>query len=690
MNINFQVSIKNKKAVLIFFYVWVQGAFLCLILFGSIAVPHYAYSNELLRLNDTSAREQKRIFHHRRLKLSSSQFKQEILYTAQNEPVEYSVRRSVLEEMYHKSKRILRQLPITDLMQRVSWKHLKYLVKKTGKENKEPKYLVQLTLDWIDFTQHHSDQFIKLYELKYRKQKLPKADQLSFIRFDSVLLTPGMNSMLNHCKTSFGKQVSGWEISVVYGHHSPAYQTFLLGKLELPLRDSFHKIAPPGYSRHHLMIPDFTINMSLKNRSVSINKPWNRLIKICRPFGFTQSYPGRAGLEGEFKFPGIKILYGKILSHKLIKPRFAKGFLFAMEKAGFYPSPEALQILLALGAQESSLQWNPVLNKKKKRYLKSRFFKILSNIENSFSGVVTDLIISEQNEIRKRELIQSFKEITNPKNIKIKEYDFYLWTRQALSLLEGLLDDHENMTEFGQWLFELKNIVNQVIYEPQTFGLWQINVNYLKERIEAYPKLHRRFPALYEKKKGEWQVNRESLVDALCGVKASKISRRKTLELIIHTYLAPRYKNHFLGEKNDLLFFIAENMVGEMSTFKAAVQSELNRKMGSGLVIDGDLAFYFPYSTQINWERQSNSQKILTRFINANSTHFQQSVNSENLVKTLCTAQTWSVLRQSELYRLIMGKKRGLRVFPRINTSLYKQSPFQYAKIVKRKAKIFR
>ncbi len=147
--------------------------------------------------------------------------------------------------------------------------------------------------------------------------------------------------------------------------------------------------------------------------------------------------------------------------------------------------------------------------------------------------------------------------------------------------------------------------------------------------------------------------------------------------------------NHFQGDKKDLSFFIAENMSGEMSTYRAAIQQELNKKIGSKLVEDGDLTFYLPYSTKINWSRRSKTHQTLLQFVHKHQYYFEPPVNPPKLLKELCRAGSLTQLEHLELYVKIMGKKIGLRIFPDIKSSLYNQTPYDYARIVIKKARLF-
>ncbi|MCP4755961.1 MAG: DUF1615 family protein [Proteobacteria bacterium] len=563
------------------------------------------------------------------------------------------------------------------------------ILQTSSRRNNSPD-TVRKALKWIESVKRDHPQLKSLYGLEYALQSEVDQKHERFIRLGSVLITPGMASMWDHCKRHFETQMPGWTVTISSGYRTPAYQLYLLSQVSGTLEEVLNRRIPPYFSRHYRKIPDITVRLTAPPLHADSRKAWDRLHRGCRKFGFARSYPGRSDFIGELTFLGIEQCYRPIFSNRLITEAIARDFYQAMRKTGFYPSPEGLRVLFALSAQESSIQWNPRLNKKKKRFLKNKFHNILNRIENSFGGAVSNLFLSEDVQKQKRHLIRNLERITNPANKKIREYDFYLWTRDAHRFLQNLLEKHRQITKLGEWMFELESIVNQLVYEPQTFGLWQININLLLERIESYPRLRRGFPELYRKVGGEWKVVRTWLIDALSGVPSSRLSRQRTMELIIRTYLQPRYRSHLQGEKDDLYYFIAENVAGEMSTFKAAVQQELNRILKTQLVLDGDLTFYFPYSTKIDWSKQSNSYKVLQRFIQKKYPYFQRPVDPQRLIRDLCIAETWDKLKESELYRRIMRKKRGSRIYPRIESDLYQQTPQGYSTRVMEKSLLFK
>ena len=372
-----------------------------------------------------------------------------------------------------------------------------------------------------------------------------------------------------------------------------------------------------------------------------------------------------------------------------IQPEELGDFLKVMKETNFYPSPDGLRVLMALSEQESSLQWNPKLNEKKKALLKEKFNYVLSKTNGSIAATITQMIFPNNIKEQKRLFIRGLTQITDPGNEEVREYDFYQWSRKVHKFLQGMLEQHKHMTLFGQWMFDLKRVVNKVAFEPQTFGLWQVNVNHLLYRLEKHTQYRNEFPEIYYHDGDQWRVDRSRLVAALSGVEESKLDREKTLRLIIQTYLKPRYYAHIRGDMNDYLYFIAENLTGELATFKAALQRQLNKKMDGDLILDGDLAIYKPYSLEVDWSVQSNTQKLLIKYIDQYQSNFQQPVNKNQLIKSICSARSWDELQRSELYRLIMKDNFGKRIFPDVESDLYKQTPHSYARKVMKHAKAY-
>ncbi len=360
-----------------------------------------------------------------------------------------------------------------------------------------------------------------------------------------------------------------------------------------------------------------------------------------------------------------------------------------MYKTHFLPSPRALRIILALSDQESTIQWNPKLNKEKKQLLRARFHRILSKLKNSLPGSVSTIILAKEHKVKLEERINELNKITDPSNDKIREYDFYLWSRETNLFIHELVVEYKRALEVGQWFVDLGSFLNQLEKEPQTFGLWQINVNHLVEKVKTFHQLRRIFPEIYKQTTNGYIIDRDLLIKALSGRKDSPLSRRKTLELIILTHLKPRYRNHHQGDKMDLVYFVAENMAGEMSTYRASIQHELNLNLRAHLVTDGDLYYYLPHSTYSDWSKKSNTMKKLEAFVAKHHYYFRSPVNPKKLIKELCEADSWLELKDLELYQKIIRSDKPVRRFPQIESKLYHQTPLQYSKTVLKKSRLF-
>jgi len=602
----------------------------------------------------------------------------------------FSKERVHLDNLFRESRDVIASLNMTEAMANVSWPELGRLLKARGDDDQKLKKPVKNAQALIDILRQKHHILESQYEFDF--ERLPEIETFPavYIRYGGIFLTPGMASMFDHCRRYFQKAKPDWEVKLLAGYRSPAYQLYLLSKEKGTLSQALRNTAPPYYSRHQLAIPDIKIRLIPNGESADPRIVWPSLGNICQRFGLTLHSDQPEDFETELRFPGIKNLYQVILSNELIPEQIAADFEEALIRAGFYPSPEGLQVIFALSAQESTIQWNPRLNESKKSFLNKRFYHSFASINSNLGESVAKLFLPSEYQQQKRQLIEELERITDPEEKRIREYDVYLWTRKTHRFLKQILIDNKQIGQIGQWFFELRSMTDQLFYEPQTFGLWQINVNHLLERIIARPRLRRRFPELFYRTNGEWKVSRNWLVDALSGVRSSPLNRQKTIELIVRIYLKPRYLNHLHGDKDDMLYFIAENMGGEMSTFRTAVQYELNRNLGSTLRLDGDLTYYLPHSIKIDWSRQSNSYIKLMEYIGTDPQRFNKPMNVKKLIDELCRAENWQQLKQSELYQHIMSDSEFVRRYPEIKSELYQQTPLGYAKKVMKKALLFK
>lgn len=594
------------------------------------------------------------------------------------------------ESLFAKSHSLLAYLAGHVENHRLSWKELRQLVQNVvrGGRFSTPEY--RNTLAWLDYLELKGDRLRHLFRLTYDRQTDDNTGSLVFLHQGNALLTPVQQSMWRHCKLNFQNRHADFQLQLVSGYHSSAYQVLVLSRASGELKKALKRTPLPGYSRHQKTVPDITVALLHKKAGAfPVQKMRENLLEVCRPFGFVRVKTQTGKTETELGFIGYDRLYHSILTNEIIPRRLKYNFLNAMERTGFYPSPDGMRVLMALSAQESSMSWNPRLNNRKKEALRKRFKRILGTLENSLGGRLTEFIFSDELNSEKKQLIKELERITDPANQKIREYDVYLWTREVAGFLQQLLRENRRLTQIGEWFYELEQLAEQIRYEPQTFGLWQINANHLSERIERHQQLHRRFPEIFTKEGDQWLVMRSRMIDVLSGRPDSVLDRQRGLELIIHTYLQPRYRSHLLGDRDDLTYFIVENVAGEMSTFRAAIQQKLNDSIGTSLELDGDLSYYQPYSTRINWEKTSNTQKAFRKFIEIRYAYFTRPVDPWKLVKKLCEAEDWAELQESELYRRIMRKERGKRIFPNIRSELYQQTPKIYADVVWRKSRLF-
>lgn len=597
-----------------------------------------------------------------------------------------SVERNRIRRLFRDSRDLFKDMVETVNNHRLGWKDLRAAIIETANMGPYTATQRRRALEWSEYLEKNSRQLVELFALPYRSLRDQDGRRLEFIREERTLLTPLQKSMWLHCRLNFKNRYPDIPIRLLSGYRSPAYQALILSSSAGSLDHVLKTMAPPGFSHHQKPVPDLTVHLPERGPR---QKALANLHQVCGAFGFRKGMAAGTGEQAELSFIGHDQLYKTTLENRIIPRRLKRNFLNAMERTHFYPSPDGMRVLFALSAQESSLSWNPKLNRPKKAELRSKFHHILGTIENSLGGKLTELFFSAESNREKNLLVEELERITDPNNRRIREYDFYLWTRKVSLFLNRLLQENKRLTSFGKWFYRLEQFAEQIKYEPQTYGLWQINVNHLTERIERHPQLRRRFPEVFVKQGDGWKIDRERIIDVLSGMPGSVLDRQRALELIMHTYLQPRYQSHLLGNPDDLTYFIAENVAGEMSTFRAAIQQELNLRVGSTLALDGDLSFYEPYSTRIDWKRTSNTQQAFRRFIKQRYAYFSRPVKVETLLSTLCEADSWGKLQRSELYRRIMRKKRGKRIFPNIRSAMYNQTPQTYAKVVWQKSKLF-
>ena len=577
--------------------------------------------------------------------------------------------------------------PIEEINKRISWQELRQWLedRPSSFKNQLSFQLIQL---WISYLRSKSTQLDRSVSMPFPRSEPAHHSEQSYLKMNGALVTSGQASMWMHCKKRFEYLAPQWRAELISGYVSRTFQFIRFSREASSLQQAASRYPPPGYGTYQDPVPGVRIRLHATESGVP-SAPWDLFYQSCSGFGFEAAYPDHPSLSGELRFAGIDALYQEIFANTLIPANIRRDLPPALQAADFYPSPEGLRVILALSAQESTIQWNPKLNIQKKKLLRRRFKNALERIDNTVPSSVTHFFLSSKHEQQLDQLMKTLQALTDPDRDSSREYDFYLWSRRAYAFIEELTDTYKKAATVGQWFFDLQSLKTRLEKEPQTFGLWQINVNHLMEKIRCFKQLRRAFPEIYQNRGGEWIINRSWLVDALSGKSQSRLSRRKTLELIIHTHLKPHYLNHLLGDTDDLMYFIAENMAGEMSTFRAAIQHQLNAKMHSVLSTDGDLTYYQPYSTDIDWEKPSKTYRKLMQFVEQHAYYFSTPLDPEKLVRDLCNADTWEELKSLELFQKLMGSEAPVRRFPDIRSKLYNQTPLSYARQVERKSHLF-
>lgn len=572
---------------------------------------------------------------------------------------------------------------------RINWEQLTefFGTSLTVDANRIEPLLHSLMTIWIDYLKESNQRLGQYFKIPHHIAGRENQES-RYIKIQGAFLAPDQGSMWLHCQKYFAKRSKGWSAVLRSGFLSPAFQFVQFTKTNIDIETALNLFPIPGYGDYQQPYPAISIELDSKSNEYQ-DPPWDLLYETCQDFGFQVIYPEDPHLRGELRFVGFDALYRDIFLNPLLPENLATDLPAALHASGFYPSPQGLRTILALGAQESTLQWNPKLNSQKKEMLRNRFDSILSKIMESVPSSVSSFFLSKEHKAQLERLIKELHKITDPKQDKSREYDFYRWSRETYAFIQDMVEHHSQMAMVGVWFFDLQSLMSRLEKEPQTFGLWQINVNHLQEKIDSYKQIRRAFPEIYQNINDSWTVNRSWLIEALSGRPNARLDKRRTLELLIHVHLRPHYENHLLGDDDDLMYFIAENMAGEMSTFRAAIQKELNKKMRSDLVTDGDLSFYLPYSTQIDWSKQSKTYTTLQAFIEAHRYYFKEPVQPEKLLESLCLSRSWEELNQLELYQKLMDKNSPVRIYPEIKSNLYNQTPKKYTQQVVKKSHLF-
>jgi len=589
-------------------------------------------------------------------------------------------RRKQLESLFKDSHKLFQSIPLPTSAD-INWSTLTKLVNLYGAKNNYSKKNINNAHKIIRTLKQGRRNLKKSFHFKWNWQGLRVPDSSLFIKRGPVLGSIELFSMWDHCSLELQNHSFPLYFELKSAWQSPAYQALLLLKSANTLRVAFEKIPPPFFSAHQKLLPAITIKVK-PHKNAKVN--WKPFDQSCRQFGFVPTGTLSGRNQQEYLFIGVKKLYSKLLNSKRIPQELLDNLLDALYQGNFFPSVKGLETILALSEKESSFQWNPRVNRIKKKSLKKEFDSTIFDKKNGVSSYFVDLLLSKDLLKQKSDLIEDLEKITDIKNPHVTEFDIYLWSRKALDFIHGVMNRYDQSSKVGSFFFDLNTRLKHLEYEPQTFGLWQSNVNNLLQLLQQKKTKAKKYPEIFNKGK----IDRHQLVRALSGLPDS-MSHKKTLSLLFETTIKPAYYNHLQGEEDDLNYFASENLVGKMATYRATIQKKLNEFLKTNLTIDGDLAHYYPYSLQINWDRRSNSQLALYKFIFKNKETLLKGLDSsqlgeeaDQLIREICQASTKEELFRSKLYRAIMKGEIGKRIYPKIASRLYGQTPEDYAEKV--------
>ena len=592
-----------------------------------------------------------------------------------------------LEKLFQENKHLFKRLKLRNHFF-LTWSELKNIICATGNANNISKDAIQKAIYFVEIFQNNPSRIKKTLNHKYAlidgsKIELSKS---KFTRINEGYITYEMSVMWRYLILDLKTRgLIQSRSRITSGYRSPAYQFYVMLKSGESLHDILKKAAPPYFSRHGQSSPDISVKLSYDQNSSDFRKSYNLFCLIAKKYGFEPSFPNNPHLVTEFRFKGIDIYYQPIRTSKYIqnsvnRKEFFKQFYIAMKRNQFYPPITFLKAIIILGELESSLTWNPPLSAKKKKKIKKKYQKYQPLIDILEDSLFVDLMLPKEVEVKKNQLLKRLPEIIDEKNDHISEYDLFIWSQTA----------YDNFNEFfnipgDKYLksFIEKNIslIGTLRYEPKTFGIFQIDINNMIYKMEIYNIYKTKFPFLFQKDtQNNLRVNRRKLVKFLCGIGARGSDKIRCLELVILTTLKPRFENHFLGNTTDVNYFIIEHLMGDMSTHRAAIQIELNKRVNSRLIIDGDLSHYYPHSLKVNYEKKSSSQMALETFCK------KIGVNDNRLlIKQICDADSWLELKKTKLYMLLMKNNFGKRSLPTISSELYREKAKSYIFRVRRK-----
>ncbi|MDX2468957.1 MAG: hypothetical protein QNL04_00105 [SAR324 cluster bacterium] len=585
-------------------------------------------------------------------------------------PIKAETEKEHLEKLFLSSKKLIQSLPLQNHPQ-LSFIELRGMIKAKAAANQVFKKRLASSLEWVDYVEKNSNRFKNLYQFPYLWQAAIEPQGLVYTEVNKNLVTPFQEDMFAQCKAAFYYK-NKKHLQINSGYRSPAYQLFLTSFLRGNLSEVFEKAAPPFYSRHQKEEPDLSIGLVYKEKDQELEAELLAQVgEICSAYGITQSFPGVDNLKFEFSTEGQENYYKEIWDSPALPAELKEEIKAALSYSSFYPSKQGLKVIFAMAWKESSWRWDPRLIKPKKKALRQTFSESLKKLDSGMTGTVANYFLDKKFFKRKDKLKKELWRITEPNNFHLTEWDVYVWTKEAHKLLTDLEAEYSTLAKFGSIIFDYKPLLNRFANEPQSFGLWQVNINYLIEKIEGEKYWINKYPEIFR-----WgKVRRTELIKALSSKEDAKLDHTQTLSLIFEAYLAPRYFNHNLGTEWDNLFFAAENLTGALSSYRASVQVVLREKLDRQIIADGDLANYHPYSKKVDLNRSSQTLTLLKTYMRRkNITPKKQ----KSMIFELVSAQGKEQLLTSKLYRLIMKGQIGRRDMPEVKSRIIGQSPYSY------------
>lgn len=584
----------------------------------------------------------------------------------------YKAERDYLEKLFQSSKKVI---PVIDrkIEASITWEALEVKLNRYRPKNNIEAKNRSNTLKLVAFFKKNASRVKTLYPVSFQYVRPFETNPALVSYKRNISIRPETLSLWKQCKRAFENQVPGWKSYLTSAYRSPAYQFVLFNRLsKWSLSKTILKIPPPYYSRHQQKNHDVSISLYSRGKSSS-EKPWNQFYQICSRYHFKPAYKNR--FPGELGTLVLKPYYFDLTRKTYIPSELVKDLYKSFEKTSFYLPDYAFSILIAMSYQEAGLSWNPKVGTHKKDAFRKQLEPFFEKSNTGLTGLLTSLVLNEQMEKRKSDLYKELLYLTDHKNIGIREYEIYLWTRKTWQFYQDLSTQSQTLSSLTNMVDSIKKRIIKLEYEPQTFGLWQLNINRLKEEFESRKSYWKLFPELIGP---NGRPDRNRMILALSNLK-NVMQKVKTLDFIMKMSIIPRYENHNIGDEKDMHYFIAENLTGEMSTYRAAIQKRLNLFLGTRLVLDGDLAFYKPYSTKIDWHKESNTQKALYQYI-IQEMGYKHRKNAQTLIRQICEADSAKKLFKSQLYRHLMKDRIGERVFPSVKSKLYNQSAEDYVK----------